>query len=53
MPMVPRQIAKTSIVPPANSGSNETISKRNIAKAGPPAAANAEPVQNRAASSLG
>jgi hypothetical protein len=53
MPIAARQAAKIITVPPASSGRIESTAKRSIASAAPPAAANVEPVQNRAASNLG
>ena len=53
MPIAARQVAKIIMVPPANSGSRESTDIRSIASAAPTAAANAEPVQNGAASNFG
>ena len=48
-----RQPEKSTTVPPANSGISESTTIISIAMAAPMAAANAEPVQNRAASNAG
>ena len=54
IPIAARQIASISAVPPNSSGTSESgNTTRSIAIAAPAAAANAEPVQNRAASNDG
>ena len=53
MPIAARQEAKISTVPPASSGSSESTTMRRLASDAPKAAANAEAVQNGAASNFG
>ena len=53
MPIAARQAAKISTVPPASSGTSDHDDEAQLAIAAPTAAANAEAVQNRAASNLG
>ena len=53
MPIAARQTAKIITVPPASSGTSESDNDAQHRQRRAAGAANAEPVQNRAASNVG